>query len=86
MVRYEEERRQYRAVEVWPDQSRGAASGVRYRFVWDAPIHISPHDNNSVYVGSQHVHRTRNGGPELGGDQPGPDAQRPEPHGAFGGD
>ena len=28
----------------------------------DAPIHISPHDNNSVYVGSQHVHRTRNGG------------------------
>ena len=62
VVRYEEERRQYRAVEVWPDQSRGAASGVRYRFVWDAPIHISPHDNNSVYVGSQHVHRTRNGG------------------------
>ncbi len=62
VVRYEEDRRQYRPVEVWPEQSRGAASGVRYRFVWDAPIHISPHDNNSVYVGSQHVHRTRNGG------------------------
>ena len=62
VVRYEEERRQYRSVEVWPEQSRGAASGVRYRFVWDAPIHISPHDNNTVYVGSQHVHRTRNGG------------------------
>ena len=62
VVRYEEERRQYRGVEVWPEQSRGAASGVRYRFVWDAPIHISPHDNNTVYVGSQHVHRTRNGG------------------------
>ena len=62
VVRYEEERRQYRAVEVWPEQSRGAAKGVRYRFVWDAPIHISPHDHNTVYVGSQHVHRTRNGG------------------------
>ena len=62
VVRYEEERRQYRAVEVWPEQSRGAASGVRYRFIWDAPIHISPHDNNTVYVGSQHVHRTRNRG------------------------
>ena len=62
VVRYEEDRRQYRAVEVWPEQSRGAASGVRYRFIWDAPIHISPHDNNTVYVGSQHVHRTRNGG------------------------
>ena len=62
VVRYEEDRRQYRGVEVWPEQSRGAASGVRYRFVWDAPVHISPHDNNTVYVGSQHVHRTRNGG------------------------
>ncbi len=62
VVRYEEDRRQYRAVEVWPEQSRGAASGVRYRFVWDAPILISPHDHNTVYVGSQHVHRTQNGG------------------------
>ncbi len=62
VVRYEEDRRQYRAVEVWPEQSRGAAAGVRYRFIWDAPIHISPHDNNTVYVGSQHVHRTRNRG------------------------
>ena len=35
---------------------------MRYRFIWDAPVHISPHDNTAVYVGSQHVHRTRNGG------------------------
>ena len=62
VVRYEEDRRQYRSVEVWPEQSRGAAADVRYRFVWDAPITISPHDHNTVYVGSQHVHRTRNGG------------------------
>ena len=62
VVRYEENRRQYRQVEVWPEQSRGPASGVRYRFVWDSPIHISPHDHNAVYVGSQHVHRTTNGG------------------------
>ncbi|MFV1986240.1 MAG: WD40/YVTN/BNR-like repeat-containing protein [Gemmatimonadota bacterium] len=62
VVRYEEDRRQYRAVEVWPEQSRGAASDVRYRFVWDSPIHISPHDHNTVYVGSQYLHRTRDGG------------------------
>ncbi len=62
VVRYEEDRRQYRSVEIWPEQSRGAASGVRYRFVWDSPLLISPHDNNTVYVGSQVVHRTRNGG------------------------
>ena len=24
--------------------------------------HISPHDHNTIYVGSQHVHRTTNGG------------------------
>ncbi|HSL71976.1 MAG TPA: hypothetical protein VK864_17130, partial [Longimicrobiales bacterium] len=62
VVRYEENRRQFRTVEIWPDQSRGGAAGVRYRFVWDAPLHISPHDHNTVYVGSQHVNRTTNGG------------------------
>jgi photosystem II stability/assembly factor-like uncharacterized protein len=62
VVRFEESRRQFRNVEVWPHQSNGPAEGVRYRFVWDAPLHISPHDNNTIYVGSQHVHRTRDGG------------------------
>ena len=62
VVRYEQNRRQFRNVEVWPDQSNGPAAGVRYRFVWDAPLHISPHDHNTIYVGSQHIHRTTNGG------------------------
>jgi photosystem II stability/assembly factor-like uncharacterized protein len=62
VVRFEEERRQFRNVEVWPSQSNGPAEGVRYRFVWDAPLHISPHDNNTLYIGSQHVHRTQDGG------------------------
>lgn len=62
VVRFEEDRRQFRSVEVWPQQSRGAASGVRYRFIWDSPLHISPHDHKTIYVGSQHVHRTRNDG------------------------
>jgi hypothetical protein len=62
VVRYEQNRRQFRNIEVWPDQSNGPAEGVRYRFVWDAPLQISPHDHNTIYVGSQHVHRTTNGG------------------------
>ncbi len=62
VVRFEEERRQFRNVEVWPQQSNGPAEGVKYRFVWDAPLHISPHDHNTLYVGSQHVHRTQDGG------------------------
>jgi len=62
VVRYDESRRQYRSVEVWPDQSNGPAKSVRYRFVWDSPFEISPHDHNTIYVGSQFVHRTTNGG------------------------
>ncbi len=62
VVRFEENRRQFRNVEVWPDQSNGPAEGVKYRFVWDAPLHISPHDHNTIYIGSQHVHRTTDGG------------------------
>jgi photosystem II stability/assembly factor-like uncharacterized protein len=50
-------------VEVWPQATIGhSAEEVRYRFVWTFPLHISPHDRNTVYVGSQHVHRTTNGG------------------------
>jgi photosystem II stability/assembly factor-like uncharacterized protein len=62
VVRFDENRRQFRNVEVWPQQSNGPASGVKYRFVWDAPLLISPHDHNTLYTGSQHVHRTTDGG------------------------
>ena len=62
VVRFEEKRRMFRNVEVWPDQSNGPAEGVKYRFVWDAPFQISPHDHNTLFVGSQHVHRTTDGG------------------------
>ena len=62
VVRFEENRRQFRNVEVWPQQSNGPADGVKYRFVWDAPLLISPHDHNTLYTGSQHVHRTQDGG------------------------
>lgn len=52
-----------RTVSVWPDNPEGWAAGdLRYRLQWTFPVHISPHDNETVYVGSQHVHRTRDGG------------------------
>ncbi|MHB1097445.1 MAG: VPS10 domain-containing protein [Gemmatimonadaceae bacterium] len=62
VVRFEENRRQFRSVEIWPKQSNGPAAGVKYRFVWDSPLQISPWDHNTIYVGSQHIHRTRDGG------------------------
>jgi photosystem II stability/assembly factor-like uncharacterized protein len=50
-------------VSVWPDNPEGWAAGdVRYRFQWTFPFAISPHDNSIVYAGSQHVHRTNDGG------------------------
>jgi len=54
---------QARNVEVWPDQANGnIAADLKYRFVWTMPLTISPHDHNKVYVGSQLVHQTTDGG------------------------
>ncbi len=52
-----------RNVEVWPDNASGnIAADLKYRFVWTMPLTISPHDHNKVYVGSQFVHQTTDGG------------------------
>ncbi|UCE43085.1 MAG: sialidase [Candidatus Aminicenantes bacterium] len=55
--------KQSRGVTVWPEGIQGwAPKDVKYRFQWTFPIAISPHDHNRVYVGSQYVHRTSDGG------------------------
>ncbi len=49
--------------KVWPESIYGSnAAAAKYRFQWTFPISISPHDHNVVYVGSQFVHRTSDGG------------------------
>lgn len=63
VVRYNERNRQFRMVEVWPQSTGGwPAESLKYRFQWTFPLLISPHDNNTLYVTSQHVHRTTNAG------------------------
>jgi photosystem II stability/assembly factor-like uncharacterized protein len=63
VARFDERNRQTREVEVWPvDVSGATAAEVKYRFNWEFPIAISPHDHNKVYVGSQFVHVTTDGG------------------------
>ena len=59
------------AVESWP------AEDLKYRFQWTFPLALSPHDSRKVYAGSQHVHRTTDGGqsweivsPDLTSDDP----------------
>lgn len=50
-------------VHIWPESIYGSHAGiVKYRFNWTFPIHISPHDHNKVYAGSQFVHQTTDGG------------------------
>jgi photosystem II stability/assembly factor-like uncharacterized protein len=63
VARFDERNHQAREVEVWPEDVSGAsAAEVKYRFNWEFPITISPHDHNKVYVGSQFVHVTTDGG------------------------
>jgi len=63
LERYDRRTGHSQNVSVWPDNPEGWAAGdVRYRFQWTFPFAISPHDNTIVYAGSQHVHRTSNGG------------------------
>ncbi len=63
IARFDERNRQAREVEVWPDSTVGSpAADVKYRFNWEFPVTISPHDHNKVYVGSQVVHVTTDGG------------------------
>jgi photosystem II stability/assembly factor-like uncharacterized protein len=62
VVRYEENKKQGRNVEVWPEQANGVPADLKYRFNWTTPLHMSPHDRNTIYIGSQHVHRTTDGG------------------------
>jgi photosystem II stability/assembly factor-like uncharacterized protein len=50
-------------VHIWPESLYGSSAGaVKYRFNWTFPIHISPHDHNKVYAGSQFVHMTADAG------------------------
>src|SRR5579863_2953985 len=63
VTRFDERNRMTREVEVWPVNVSGAtAAEVKYRFNWEFPVVISPHDHNKVYVGSQFVHVTTDGG------------------------
>jgi photosystem II stability/assembly factor-like uncharacterized protein len=63
VVRFDERTRMGQNVEVWPLSTGGhEAADVQYRFVWDAPFTISPHNHNVVYTGSQFVHLSSDGG------------------------
>src|SRR5688572_10757109 len=52
-----------RSVRTYPESQTGQrAADMKYRFQWNAPIRISPHDPDVVYHASQFIHRTKDGG------------------------
>jgi photosystem II stability/assembly factor-like uncharacterized protein len=61
--RFNFETKQSRAVTIWPESIESWPAGeVKFRFQWTFPIAISPHDHNKIYVGSQYIHQTTDGG------------------------
>lgn len=61
--RWEERTGDASNVRIYPEIQIGEApKDLRYRFQWNSPIEMSPHDPNVVYHGSQFVHRTEDGG------------------------
>ena len=60
---YNEQTKQVRDVRVFPEAGYGwAPKDMKYRWHWNFPLHISPHDHTKVYVGSQYVHMTNSKG------------------------
>jgi photosystem II stability/assembly factor-like uncharacterized protein len=51
------------SVRTYPESQTGQqALDMTYRFQWNAPIRISPHDPDVIYHASQYVHRTTDDG------------------------
>ncbi|MDZ7646407.1 MAG: hypothetical protein U5K54_04080 [Cytophagales bacterium] len=54
---------QSRDVRVWPQTQIGSApADAKYRWHWNFPMVLSKHVKGRVWVGSQYVHETNNGG------------------------
>jgi photosystem II stability/assembly factor-like uncharacterized protein len=63
VTKYDRRTKLVHNVEIWPQSTVGwPADSLKYRFVWTAPVALSSHDHNVLYVGSQYVHMTNNGG------------------------
>lgn len=51
------------SIRAYPDSQTGQkAADMKYRFQWNAPIRVSPHNSNVVYHASQYIHRSSDKG------------------------
>jgi photosystem II stability/assembly factor-like uncharacterized protein len=61
--RYDHETGQEREIMAYPQLAVGqAATDLKYRFQWNAPIRLSPHDPSVLYHASQFLHRSNDEG------------------------
>jgi hypothetical protein len=61
--RYDRRTKQTRDISPNPETHYGWGSAdINYRFWWTYPVVVSPHDPKTLYVTSQHVHRSTNEG------------------------
>ncbi len=54
-----------RNIHPYPNKTGSAGDAIdkhKYRFNWDSPIHVSPNDGNTVYIGSNVLFRSRDKG------------------------
>jgi photosystem II stability/assembly factor-like uncharacterized protein len=63
LMRFDHRNDQGRDINVWPWTPVGhGAEAMKYRFQWNFPVFISPHDNSKLYAASNHLHVSYNGG------------------------
>ena len=63
LERYDIQTQYAREVRVWPEAGYGwTPAEMKYRWHWNFPLSFSPHVKNRVYVGSQYVHASDDGG------------------------
>jgi photosystem II stability/assembly factor-like uncharacterized protein len=86
ITRYDRRTGQSRDIIAWPQlQLAQAREELRYRFQWNAPIRISPHDNSILYHAAQKVLRSNNEGQSWVEISPDLTTNDPEHQGFAGG-
>jgi len=63
VTRYDRTNGQVQVINPWPDMPSGyGVESMKYRMQWTAPMIVSPHDPNVLYVGANVLLKTTNGG------------------------
>jgi len=63
VTRYDRTNGQVQVISPWPDMPSGyGVESMKYRMQWTAPIVISPHDPNVLYVGANVLLKSTNAG------------------------